>query len=47
MPYWALICLVGAVVWYLGSGWGGLIIAIGVILLLVELLGGRRYRYRL
>ncbi len=44
MPYWSLICLVGAVVWYLGSGWGSLIVLIGVIVLLAELLGHGRYR---
>lgn len=47
MPYWAIICIVGAVVLFLGSPLGGLIIAIGVIVLLAELLGGGRYRYRL
>jgi hypothetical protein len=46
MPYWAIICIVGAVVWFLGSPFGGLIIAIGVIVLLAELLGGGKYRYR-
>ncbi len=48
MPYWAIICIVGAVVWFLASTTlGGLIIAIGVILLLVELFSGGRRRYRI
>jgi len=47
MPYWAIICIVGAVVLFLGSTWGSLIIAIGVILLLVELFSGGRRRYRI
>jgi hypothetical protein len=45
MPLWAIVCIVGAIVAYLAhTGLGALIILIGIVLLVVDLLGGVNLR---